>query len=130
MKAFIRSYNNVEYVYFVISSLNIQDIIINKSYKSNFEEVINKLSTSSKYLNYVSLVIYQNDIYLKLFPPTEIIDTTMDYVNNYVNNNHYFRNRFENSELYSFGIKLTDTDITNLYTAIQAYQTTLSRQVI
>ena len=114
IKAFIRSYNNVEYVYFVISSLNIQDIIINKSYKSNFEEVINKLSTSSKYLNYVSLVIYQNDIYLKLFPPTEIIDTTMDYVNNYVNNNHYFRNRFGNSELYSFGIKLTDTDITSI----------------
>jgi len=114
MKAFIRSYNNVEYVYFVISSLNIQDIIINKSYKSNFEEVINKLSTASKYLNYVSLVIYQNDIYSKLFPPTEIIDTTMDYVNNYVNNNHYFRNRFGNGELYSFGIKLTDTDITSI----------------
>lgn len=114
MKAFIRSYNNVEYVYFVISSLNIQDIIINKSYKSNFEEVINKLSTASKYLNYVSLVIYQNDIYSKLFPPTEIIDTTMDYVNNYINNNHYFRNRFGNGELYSFGIKLTDTDITSI----------------
>ena len=114
IKAFIHTYNGVEYVYFVISSSNIQNIIINKSYKSNFEEVINKLSTASKYLNYVSLVIHQNDIYSKLFPTTGPIDTTMDYVNNYVNNNDYFRNRFGNGELYSFGIKLTDADIKSI----------------
>ena len=114
IKAFIHTYNGVEYVYFVISSSNVQDIIINKSYKSNFEEVINKLSTASKYLNYVSLVIYQNDIYSKLFPITGLIDTTMDYVNNYVNNNDYFRDRFGNGELYSFGGKLTDTNIQSI----------------
>jgi hypothetical protein len=114
IKAFIRTYNGVEYVYFIISSSNVQDIIINKSYKSNFEEVINKLSTSSKYLNYVSLVIYQNDIYSKLFPTTGPIDTTMDHVNHYINNNDYFRNRFGNGELYSFGVKLTNTDIKSL----------------
>ena len=114
IKAFIRSYNNVEYVYFVISSLNIQDIIINKSYESNFKEVINKLSTASKYLNYVSLVIYQNDIYSKLFSTTGLIDTTMDYVNNYINNNDYFRNRFGNGELYSYGDKLIDADIKSI----------------
>jgi hypothetical protein len=114
MKAFIRKYKKVEYVYFVISSSNIQDIIINKSYKSNFEEIINKLNTANKYLNYVSLVIYQNDIYSKLFPKKGEIDTTMDYVNNYINNNDYFRNRFENSELYSYGVKLTDTDINSI----------------
>jgi hypothetical protein len=114
IKAFIHTYNGVEYVYFVISSSNVQDIIINNSYKSNFEEVINKLSTSSKYLNYVSLVIYQNDIYSKLFPTTGLIDTTMDHVNNYINNNDYFRNRFGNGELYSYGDKLTDTDIKSI----------------
>ena len=114
IKAFVRTYNGVEYVYFIISSSNIQDIIINKSYKSNFEEVINKLSTSSKYLNYVSLVIHQKDIYSKLFPTTGLIDTTMDHVNNYINNNDYFRNRFGNGELYSFGDKLTDTDIKSI----------------
>ena len=114
IKAFIHTHNGVEYVYFVISSSNVQAIIINKSYKSNFEEVINNLSTASKYLNYVSLVIHQNDIYSNLFPTTGPIDTTIDHVNNYINNNDYFRNRFENSELYSFGIKLTDTDIKSI----------------
>ena len=114
IKAFIHTHNGVEYVYFVISSSNVQAIIINKSYKSNFEEVINKLSTASKYLNYVSLVIYQNDIYSKLFPTTGPIDTTMDHVNNYVNNNDYFRDRFGNGELYSYADKLTDADITSI----------------
>lgn len=114
IKAFIRRYNNVEYVYFIISSSNIQDIIINKSYKSNFEEIINKLSISNKYLNYVSLVIFQNIIYSKLFPDIGKIDTSIDYLNNYINNNDYFRNRFGDSELYSFGLKLTDTDIKSL----------------
>ena len=114
IKAFIHTYSGVEYVYFVISSSNIQNIIINKSYKSNFEEVINKLSTASKYLNYVSLVIHQNDIYSKLFPTTGPIDTTMDHVNNYVNNNDYFRDRFGNGELYSYGDKLTDADIKSI----------------
>ncbi len=114
IKAFIRKYNNIEYVYFVISSSNVEDIIINKSYKSNFEEIINKLSSSSKYLNYVSLVIYQNDIYSKLFSDNGLIDTSIDHVNNYINNNDYFRNRFGDSEIYSFGVKLTDIDIKSL----------------
>jgi len=114
IKAFIRKYNNIEYVYFVISSSNVEDIIINKSYKSNFEEIINKLSNCNKYLNYVSLVIYQNDIYSKLFPDNGLIDTSIDHVNNYINNNDYFKNRFGDSEIYSFGVKLTDIDIKSL----------------
>ena len=104
---------DTDYVYFVISDLNITDIMIDNSYSQKMEEIANKLSSINRYLNFATLVTYQRVIYDKLFEqPGGIVDTTQNWITDYINSSDYFYDCFGmgRGNLYFFSTRFEATN--------------------
>ena len=56
-----------DYIYFVVSTLDITNIMIDLSYKSDMEKIVGKISRVNRYLNLSVLVTNKPGIYKKLF---------------------------------------------------------------
>lgn len=83
-----------DYIYFVVSTLDITNIMIDLSYKSDMEKIVGKISRVNRYLNLSVLVTNKPGIYKNLFTNTRIANTDQNWVHNYINNNDYFKDNF------------------------------------
>jgi hypothetical protein len=83
-----------DYIYFVVSTLDITNTMIDLSYKSDMEKIVGKISRVNRYLNLSVLVMNKPGIYNKLFTNTRIANTDQNWVHDYINNNDYFSDNF------------------------------------
>ncbi len=132
IRAIIKTYSTTtngtptfnDYIYFVISTLDITNIMIDESYSSDMEKVVKKISGANKYLNLTVLVAHQTSIYNNLFTASgTVTDTTHNWVQEYIKLNPYLYDNFgiENSELYSFCNLITGSETTIISNFTSSY---------
>ena len=116
----IRGYIYGNDMYFITCFLNIENIISDYSYKKNFINIIKKISSANRFVNYSVLVFNIESVNNKLFPPDNKQPDSLSGFTAYINNSDYFRNRFEIPSLYALCGVMPD-DITTTLT--QPYDT-------
>jgi hypothetical protein len=92
-------------IYFVVSYLNINDYMINKSYTTYMRKLINKMSSCSRLLNFSMLLLNDPNIQSNLFKGQNIsssIKQDSHFFSDRINNSYYFRDRFGGKELYIY----------------------------
>jgi hypothetical protein len=121
-----------DYIYFVISTLDITNIMIDKSYSSDMEKIVKKISGANKYLNLSVLVAHQPHIHNKLFTNSGKVDTSQNWVQEYIKSHEHFYDNFdvENSELYSFCGVLTGSENTIINNFTSSYDETIDYSTV
>jgi len=121
-----------DYIYFVISMLDITNIMIDKSYSSDMEKIVKKISGANKYLNLSVLVAHHPTIYNKLFTNSGKVETGQNWVQEYIKSHEYFYDNFgvENSELYSFCKRITGSESTIIRNFTSSYDETVDYSTI
>ena len=104
IRAFI-NYNTNE-IYFVMSPLNVNSIMINPSFTSLFTRLINALSGLNRMINYSILVIKRPEILQQILKGDSLNSFTA-----YISNSEYFSNRFGMNNTYiSFSTAFPNND--------------------
>jgi hypothetical protein len=116
----IRGYIYENYMYFITSFLNIEKVISDNSYKKNFINIISKISSANRFVNYSVLVFNIKPVNDKLFPSDNKQPDSLTGFTAYINNSDYFRNRFGIPSLYALCGVMPD-DLTSTLT--QPYDT-------
>lgn len=111
----IRGYIYGNEIYFITCFLNVENIISDNSYKKNFKNIISKISSANRFVNYSVLVFNIPDVNNKLFPLDGKQPDSLSGFTSYINNSDYFRNRFGIPSLYALCGVMPD-DITNTLT--------------
>uniref|UniRef100_A0A6C0EH94 Uncharacterized protein n=1 Tax=viral metagenome TaxID=1070528 RepID=A0A6C0EH94_9ZZZZ len=95
-------------IYFVCSFLNINEFIINKSYTRYMNELINKMSSCCRLLNYSNLLVNDPDIESNLLKGQNISSSShpnSSYFSDKINNSSHFRERFGGKDLYVYCVE-------------------------
>jgi hypothetical protein len=93
-------------IYFICSFLNINEYMINKSYTTYMTNLIDKMSSCNRLLNYSTLLLYDPNVLANLFKGQNISSSShpnSPYFSDRINNSPYFRDRFSGKELYAYG---------------------------
>jgi hypothetical protein len=95
--------NEIE-IYFITSFLNVNSVVIHKSYTKDFNNIVNQLSSCSRLTNFSVLLVKDPNIYNALLEGNSIGSTNPynPYFSDVINNSPYFRERFGNQALYVF----------------------------
>lgn len=103
-------------VYFVTSFLDVNDVVINKSYTKDFNNIANELSSCSRLVNFSALLINDPNIYNNLLQGNSIGSTNPynPYFSDVINNSPYFRERFGSKSLYMFGWEKIEKENNNI----------------
>jgi len=93
--------NQIE-IYFITSFLNVNSVVIHKSYTKDFNNIVNQLSSCSRLTNFSVLLVKDPNIYNALLEGNSIGSTNPynPYFSDVINNSPYFRERFGNQALY------------------------------
>jgi hypothetical protein len=109
----IRGYIYENEMYFITSFLNVENIISDNSYKKNFKNIISKISSANRFVNYSVLVFNIQDVNNKLFPTNGEQPDSLSGFTSYINNSDYFKNRFGIPSLYALcGVMPDDVTMT------------------
>ena len=100
-------------IYFVVSYLNINEYMINKSYTTYMRKLINKMSSCSRLLNFSTLLVNDEYVQANLLKGQNISSSTdpnSPYFSDRINNSDYFRDRFDNKEIYIYAYEYLDNE--------------------
>ncbi len=95
-------------LFFIISFLNIEKFMIDKSYKLVLDNFAKKISDCNKLLNYSILLIYNKEIQSNLFNGKSIGENCFTTI---IESSDYFRNRFNSPELYTYAYNMENDKI-------------------
>lgn len=100
-------------IYFVVSYLNINEYMINKSYTTYMRKLINKMSSCSRLLNFSTLLVNDEYVQANLLKGQNISSSTdqrSPFFSDRLNNSEYFRDRFDNKEIYIYAYEYLDNE--------------------
>jgi hypothetical protein len=91
-------------MFFVMSSFDVNDILINKSLIQDFTAYTDKTSAANRFLNFCVLISYQESVYDGLLNGKSIgsTDPNQPYFSDVINENPYFFNRLGYPEFKCF----------------------------
>lgn len=111
--------NNQIYLLFLVSSLLVESVMINPSYSTKFQKIIAQISSSTRLLNYASMIFYQSSIGIYGEGVSSSQDKCIAFTN-YIKKN--FANRF-GANNYIYCNKIDKSIVNKLLTPYDKNQT-------